>query len=67
MTKRTALDAGLSWDMTGCIIRMEVQVQDIRLTRNEIQYYHLQLCSWDNVDKAKYLLSTQILWAMEGS
>ena len=57
--KRKAFDAGLSWDTGNYIIRRDVGVCDY-VTWNEPHRFHLQLCSHDNIDTAKYLLSMQI-------
>ena len=57
--KRKAFDAGLPWDLSNYIIRMDVYVRD-HLTQNELHHFHLQLCSRDNIDTAKYMLSMQI-------
>ena len=57
--KCKAFDAGLPWDLSSYIIRMDVYVRD-HLTQNELHHFHLQLCPRDNIDTAKYLLSMQI-------
>ena len=57
--KSKAFDAGLPWDLSSYIIRMDVYVRD-HLTQNELHHFHLQLCPRDNIDTAKYLLSMQI-------
>ena len=57
--KRKAFDAGLPLDLSNYIIRMDVYVRD-HLTQNELHHFHLQLCSRDNIDTAKYMLSMQI-------
>ena len=56
---RKAFDAGLSWETGNYIIRMDVSICDYA-TWNEPHRFHLQLCSHDNIDTAKYLLSMQI-------
>ena len=57
--KRTAFDAGLPWDLSSYIGRMDVCVRD-HMTQNELHHFHLQLCSCDNIDTAKYMLSMRI-------
>ena len=54
--KCKAFDAGLPWDLSSYIIRMDVYVRD-HLTQNELHHFHLQLCPRDNID----MLSMQ-LW-----
>ena len=57
--KRKAFDVGLSWDTGNYIIRKDVSACDY-VTWNEPHLFHLQLCSHDNIDAAKYMLSMQI-------
>ena len=57
--KRKAVDAGLPRDLTDYIVRMDVYVRD-HLAQNELHHFHLQPCSRDSIDAAKYMLSMQI-------